>query len=111
MIERLTYFWGLFHRVETASPKNAEKHLSLQAPAIPDEIVAAFEAERIGELDGLFGLPRAGTPTEIDYLEYQVDGRVKTIRVTNRGISLFRANTPELRRLHRFFGVLQAVKR
>jgi hypothetical protein len=107
MLERVSYFWGLFDNPDSAAVDRAGKRASFDAPAVPQEVGESFDAERIAELEGEFGLPGVGEPTEVDHLEYVVEGRRHTIRVLNRGISLFQAETPELLRLHRFFCVLQ----
>lgn len=105
MLERLDYYWGLFDEPEIASPEGANKRASFRSPEIPDVVVNSFETERIGDLEGEFGMPGVGKPTEIDHFEYVVESRTRTIRVFNRGISLFQQETPELLRLHRFFCV------
>ena len=107
MVNRLTYFWGLFDSPGGASAEAAARRASFQGSATPEKVAKSFAAERISELDGKFGLPGAGQPTEVDHLEYEVGGVTREIRVINRGISLFHAETPELLRLHRFFSVLQ----
>jgi hypothetical protein len=103
----LTYFWGLFDSPGNASTEAAARRASFQGLATPEKVTESFEAERISELEGEFGLPGAGRPTEVDHLEYEVAGVTRKIRVINRGISLFHAETPEILRLHRFFSVLQ----
>lgn len=107
MVQRITYFWGLFESPGSASAEAAGWRVSFEAPDTPPRVVESFEAERISELAGEFGLPGAGEPTEVDHLEYEVDGVTRKIRVLNRGISMIHARTPELLRLHRFFSVLR----
>lgn len=107
MVERLSYFWGLFDSEEAASVEGAEKRISFESTAVPEAVSRSFEDERIAELEGEFGLPNAGDPTEIDHLEYSIGGKTTRVRVVNRGISMFMAETPELVRLHRFFSVLR----
>lgn len=107
MVERLIYFWGLFDSEEAASVEGAEKSVSYESSAVPEPVVESFEAERIVDLEGEFGLSGAGDPTEVDHLEYSVGGKNTQVRVVNRGIAMFVAETPELVRLHRFFGVLR----
>ena len=107
MIDRLTYFWGLFDSPENASAEAAVKRVCFDTSPAPPEVLRSFEAERISELEGEFGLPGVGEPTEVDCLEYTVDGSTRAIRVLNRGISLFQGETPELVCLHWFFSVLQ----
>ena len=107
MVEKLTYFWGLFDSPGGASAEAAARRASFEAPATPPRVAESFRAERISELAGEFGLPGAGEPTEVDDLEYEVGVVTRKIRVINRGISLFHSETPELLRLHRFFCVLQ----
>lgn len=105
MLERLSYFWGLFDLEEAASVEGADKRVDFESSEVPEAVSRSFEAERIAELDGEFGLPNVGDPTEVDYLEYSLGGETRRVRVVNRGISMFVAETPELVRLHRFFGV------
>lgn len=108
MIGSLSYFWGMFADPSAASPETSMMRAHFDAAALPAEVVSSFEAEGILELEGVYGLPGVGQPTEIDYMEYAVGGVARTIRVVNRGIALFTAETPELLRLHRFFCVVQA---
>lgn len=107
MVQRLTYYWGLFDSPEDASAEAAGRRLSFEASDTPPRVAESFEAERISELAGEFGLPGAGQPTEVDHLEYEVDGVTRKVRVLNRGISMIHARKPELLRLHRFFSVLR----
>jgi hypothetical protein len=107
MLEGLSYFWGLFDSEETASVEGAEKCISFESSAVPEPVVESFEAERIVDLEGEFGLPGAGDPTEVDHLEYSIGGETTQVRVVNRGIAMFVAETPELVRLHRFFCLLK----
>lgn len=106
-VEKLTYFWGLFDVPNAASAEAASKRARFDGSAIPEEVSRSFQAERIAELEGEFGLPGVAQPTEIDYLQYAVAGVTRTIRVFNRGVALFYSETPELLRLHRFFCILQ----
>lgn len=107
MVERLSYFWGLFDSEEAASAEGAEKRINYESSEIPEAVLESFEAERIVDLEDEFGFPGAGEPTEIDHLEYSIGGKTTQVRVVNRGIAMFVAETPELVRLHRFFCVLQ----
>ena len=108
-LESIEYFWGLFEVSSTASFGTAVKVLRLEGLPFPDRVSASFEEERIADLSGDYGAPKMGAPTEIDHLEFTVDGSRVTIRVANRGISMFIASTPELVRLHRFFSVLHTL--
>ena len=107
-LERIDYYWGLFHRPERAAARTAKKRARFEQPNIPPEVQAAFALEHISELSGDHGAPGAGEPTEIDSLEFWADGTRGTVRVVNRGITLIYAETPALLRLHRFFSVLQS---
>lgn len=107
MIDRLSYFWGLFDSAEVASVEDADKHVHFEASAMPEAVSRSFEAGEIAGLEGDFGVSGVGDPTEIDHLEYSAGGKTSQIRVVNRGISMFTAETPELVRLHRFFCVVQ----
>ena len=106
-LQRVDYYWGLFDSPEAAGPSTAEQHYRFEAPDIPASLICSFSQERIGELSGEYGLADVGEPTEVDHLEFSSGGSTKVIRVLNRGISLFIAETEELKRLHRFFGVLR----
>ena len=108
-LERIEYFWGLFEVPSTASFRTAGKVLRLEGLPFPDQVRTSFEEERIADLSGDYGAPKMGAPTEIDHLEFTVDGSRVTIRVANRGISMFTVSTPELVRLHRFFSVLHTL--
>lgn len=107
MIESLSYYWGLFDAPKRASADAAAKRVRFDSSFIPENVSKSFEDEQIADLSGQFGDAGAGSPTEIDHLEYQFEGKTRTIRVVNRGISIFLRETPELLRLHRFFCVLQ----
>lgn len=107
-IEKIEYFWGMFDSPEKANASEAGKYVCLGAPEIPEDVKRSFKQERIMELKGEFGLPGAGKPEEIDSLKVSVEGQKWEIRVFNRGIALFTAETDELLRLHRFFCVLQS---
>lgn len=106
-VDYIDYFWGLFDDPEAASAEMVGKRLRFDSPAIPDAVLASFSAERIGELEGEYGVPDIGDPTEIDCLEFSADGKKSRIRVVNRGLALFTAATPEVEHLHRFFCILR----
>lgn len=107
MIESLSYYWGLFRSAAAASATKASVRVTFNSSTLPEAVATSFATERIAELQGQFGLPAAVDSTEVDHLTYSVGGKPRTIRVINRGISLFHADTPELLRLHRFFCVLR----
>lgn len=106
MLERVEYFWGLFDDPEKARSATARSHIVFEAADIPKDVAESFQKEAVGKLVGEFGLPGAGDPTEVDVLTFTVDGKESSVRVLNRGISMFTAKSAELARLHRFFSVL-----
>ncbi|KPL03852.1 MAG: hypothetical protein AMJ73_05165 [candidate division Zixibacteria bacterium SM1_73] len=62
--------------------------------------------EGIDELRGEFGLPGVGEPEQVDVLKVIAGGETWETRVLNRAITLFAQDDEQVRRLHRFFGVL-----
>jgi len=105
-LDSLEYFWGLFDSPENASPTEAKIHVRFEASNMPDEVERSFVEERIWELSGEYGQSGVGDPTEVDSLVVNSGGKRTLIRMQNRGISLFSAETEELLRLHRFFCIL-----
>ena len=105
-IERVEYFWGLFEEPDLAAASDANTHIVLEAPDVPDEVQQSFADEGIEELSGQFGLPGAGEPEQVDVLKVTAGGRVWEIRVLNRAVTLFAQDNEQISRLHRFFGVL-----
>ena len=105
-LEKVDYFWGMYESAAKADMTKAEKHHIFTAPDIPEAVRQSFEQERIYELSGDYGLPGAGSPTQVDVLSFVVDGEEKRIRVINRAISMFTMEDEEIKRLHRFFGVV-----
>ncbi len=109
MIQRLSYFWGLYPRADAAGPTGARLAADWIAANLPAEGAASFASEGIGELAGTFGDDTLGEPVEVDDLDVDTDsGRVR-IRVNNRGIGLMLGMGPELVRLHRFFATIHAT--
>ena len=107
MLERVEYFWGLFDDPwKKLVPRQHGLILPVEAADIPKDVAESFQKEAVGKLVGEFGLPGAGDPTEVDVLTFTVDGKESSVRVLNRGISMFTAKSAELARLHRFFSVL-----
>jgi len=106
-IDSLEYSWGLFDLLEDATPGGADIHVCYEAPNISDEVECSFVKERIAELNGEYGLPGVVDKTEVDTLVITSGGKRTVIRVENRGMSMFKAETDELLRLHRFFCVLR----
>jgi hypothetical protein len=59
-------------------------------------------------LSGVYGDQTAGDPVEVDRLEIETGDKDISAIVLNRGISLLSTDNEEIRRLHRFFGVLHS---
>ncbi|MGB7060730.1 MAG: hypothetical protein WBF13_00070 [Candidatus Zixiibacteriota bacterium] len=105
-IEKVEYFGGLFKEPDSAAASDADTHVVFEAAEVPQDVQQSFANERIEELRGEFGLPGAGKPEQVDYLEVTAGGKTLQIRVLNRGIALIFQDDEEISRLHRFFCVL-----
>jgi len=87
-------------------PVDMRVGVSIGASRVTGRIVQSLDAERILSLNDLYGDPTVGDPVEVDRLEIDFEGDrpPKEITVFNRGLMLLL--TDDVRRLHRFFGVL-----
>jgi hypothetical protein len=83
-IKRLEYFWGLFDSPDNAMASEAKKNVRFDGSQIPDIIQQSFKNERIIELNGNYGLPGIGEPTEVDSLTFEFDGNISSIRVLTK---------------------------
>jgi hypothetical protein len=82
------------------------------APGIPETILECLECERIEDLDGHWGDPRAGDPIQVDIVDVETPDRMMTVEVYNRAISLFTSDEDDLfRRIHRVCETLRAAAR
>ncbi len=109
MISRISYRWGMCASVDAADSLN---HAEWAAPDIPRNVLHSLDQEHVLDYEGDSGDPSWGEPIEVDWVEIDVDGRIQSIRLFNRGIFLFNTDSEDVRRLHRFFQVLQgAAKR
>ena len=84
-------------------------HVESRAPDIPASVLSSLDEEHVLEYEGDSGDPSWGEPIEVDWVEIDVDDRTQTIRLFNRGIFLFNTDSEDVRRLHRFFQVLQGA--
>jgi hypothetical protein len=110
-IEKVEYFGGVFKEPDFAAVPDADTHVVFEAAEVPQDIQQSFTNERIEELRGEFGLPGVGEPEQVDFLKVTAGGETWEIRVLNRAITLFVQDNEEIRRLHRFFGVLRDTAR
>lgn len=106
LVQEIEYYWGLFEDAKRPDLSQAETHVVFRRPSIPGGVLEALVQERILELAGDYGTPGVGEPVEIDLLRIKTSRGETRIRALNRGISLLLLSTPELVRLHRFFGEL-----
>ena len=110
MIQRLSYYWGLYATSGEASAKGAVVVADWNATSLPPDVAGSFASEGIGELEGTFGDASLGQPVEVDDLDVETDSKRVRIRVYNRGIGLIHGGVNlELVRLHRFFSTIQAA--
>jgi hypothetical protein len=73
-----------------------------EAPFIPDGILWSLEREGILDLSGTWGDPDIGDPIEVDVIRVRGRGVSADLTFYNRGITLFRTDSEETRRIHRF---------
>ena len=105
-IEKLEYFWGLFEKPDCATASEADSHVIFEVSEVPDDVQQSFMNERIYELQGEFGLPGVGEPEQVDVLKITAGGKSWETQVLNRAIALFTQDNEAMRRLHRFFCIL-----
>lgn len=107
-IARLRYFHGMGFDSNSNRPVDMSVAVSVSASAVTAKIVESLDAERIRSLDSQYGDPTVGDPVEVDRLEIEFErGRpLLEITVFNRGLTLMLTDDADVRRLHRFFGVL-----
>jgi hypothetical protein len=73
-----------------------------EAPFIPDGNLWSLEREGILDLSGTWGDPDIGDPIEVDVIRVRGRGISADLIFYNRGITLFRTDSEETRRIHRF---------
>ncbi len=106
-VKSIDYAWG---QLESLGQIDASKALlkgRLEHPGIPQEVTDALVEERILELDGDFGDPALGEPTEVDLLTLEMSEKVIHIRVFNRGIGLLLGGDDRGVHPHRFLFILR----
>lgn len=103
-ISQVSYKRGLLSTVKQARRIHARK---LRAPRIPQAVLDAFEHEGLLEIESPLGNPAWGQPIEYDELVVDHAGGRKTIKVFNRGITLFYASNDSVQRAHRILCTLQ----
>lgn len=83
--------------------------VSVGASRVTGRIIESLDAEGILALKNRYGDPTVGEPVEVDRLEIDFEGGGPSHEVTvfNRGLTLMLTDDADVRRLHRFFGVLQ----
>jgi len=106
-IKRIKYFHGTGLAAASDLPEELLVAVSVGPSLVTKGLVRSFEKERIGELSGQYGDRTAGDPIEVDRLEVETAERSIAVTVFNRGVAMLSANSDEIGRLHRFFGVIE----
>ena len=102
-LELIEYRHGML--ANGASP-NSIRATIWRGSQIQAKIVESLHAECILDLEGIHGDKNAGEPMEYDHLKLKMAEKTVKITVFNRGVSLLFTRDEKIRRLHRFFGVL-----
>lgn len=94
---------------ESNRPVDMSVAVSVGASLVAGKIVESLDTERILSLKNQYGDPTVGDPVEVDRLEIYFEGGEASYEVTvfNRGLTLRFTDDVDVRRLHRFFGVLE----
>ncbi len=108
-IARLRYFHGMGFDSDSNRPVDKIFAVSVGVSGLSAKIVESLDAERILSLKSRYGDPTLGDPVEVDRLEIDFEGGGPPHQVTifNRGLTLMLTDDDDVRRLHRFFGVLK----
>lgn len=106
MIKRIKYFHGTGYQPGAQRPDDMISAMSIGQDQITDLISKSFHKENIAELAGTHGASEIASPVEVDFLTVDVPEGTIVITVYNRGVALLYGDSDELRRLHRFFCVL-----
>ena len=104
-VSHIRYQWGLIDDVAQATDIPVR---IMVAPEIPAEVLTAIEREDLLRLGGVYGDPSWGEPIECDILRIEHSGGCTEIRVFNRSIHLFHADSEVIRRIHR---VCETIRR
>jgi hypothetical protein len=83
--------------------------VSVGAAGVTDKIVESLDAEGILTLKNRYGDPAVGDPIEVDRLaiDFEQGRPPHEVTVFNRGLTLMLTDDADVRRLHRFFGVVK----
>ena len=106
LIRKLKYYSGTGYNSESEMPINLTTAVSITEPD-RKRIAKSYKKERIAELSGSHGNLRDGSPVEVDVLLLSTEREDVSIKIFNRGITLLMRDNEEMRRLHRFIGVLE----
>lgn len=108
-IAGLRYFHGMGFNPVSSRPVDISVAVSIGPSRLTSKIIESLDAERILSLRERYGDPTTGDPIEVDRLEIDVQGGTPSHEITvfNRGLTLLLMDDEDVRRLHRFFGVLQ----
>jgi len=107
LIKHLKYFHGTGYQRNTGMPGDLTIAVSVGESLMTHRIVDSYKNEQITDLDGDHGDPEAGDPVEVDVLKLETADTFLSITVFNRGIALLFGDNEEIRRLHRFFCVIE----
>jgi hypothetical protein len=105
-VKKIEYIHGMIESPDNLEGIDVRRSILLDRSSIPENLIDTMLEERIIELDGTYGNPDWGDPIEIDLLNIETKSGIVSIRVFNRGIILLMTNDETMKRLHRFFGVL-----
>ena len=103
-VEYIKYKYGLINK---SSHRKKLKASYLEKKDIPDELLKLIEEKEILSINGTLGTKEGAMPIEYEEITIRADGKETTFEIFNKGISMFRNETDELRRVFEFCARLQ----
>lgn len=105
-VEQVVYKSGMLDHPREARGLTSRR---FHAPGIPDEVLQAIERERFADLGGVYGDPTWGDPIQYDEVRVTRAGETTSVRVFNRALLLFHADSEVHRRIHRVCETLRTA--
>jgi hypothetical protein len=110
-ITRVCYARGLVDKMSDFRAGRGLDVTEWEAPQITEDLLDVIDNERLGQLAGRWGDPKAGEPTQVDVIDIETDEDVITIEIFNRGIALLEIDDDAMRRIHRACVAMETAAR